>query len=123
MNRTFDEAAARARSHLRAAFGEGVEAVRVLLEGGTAGHAALPPDLRRALDRALCQEIERWERRAIDDPEARTVLQAFVALRALLSPTDRPTPAAPSQEPPPRRSAAHRERSARPRVQRFEVER
>ncbi len=114
MNQEVQEAIARARTHLRNATREGLEAARALVEaalhaGGASefGQGSLPAELRRALDnlfdslgqdrlftmpkalaeplyRALDAEIGRWEKRSESDETARRVLRAFLALRELL---------------------------------------
>lgn len=105
------DALARAARHARNAGAEATRAVRALLDavsllqGGVSAesHAVLSRAavwldtlagglggdaddmaLTRALAEALDAEIERWERRAGDDPEARAVLRAFLGLRELL---------------------------------------
>jgi hypothetical protein len=114
LNEAADEALRRARSHLRAATLEGLEAARALVEvaiesGGLAEASddSLVGSLRRSLDdliagiragtpfvmpaalaeplaAALEAEIKRWERRSQTDPDARPVLRAFLGLRELL---------------------------------------
>ncbi len=100
-----EEALARARRHARAAVGEGLEAVRALLEAAALATPGVPTGAQRLLslasdalqelaatlgaeDRvtqaALDAEIARWEARARDDTEARAVLRAFLGLRELL---------------------------------------
>jgi hypothetical protein len=108
-----DEALARARRHARAAAGEGLEAVRALLEAAALATPGVPSgaqrllslasdtleelalalgaedratqaSLGRALTEALDAEIARWEARARDDTEARAVLRAFLGLREVL---------------------------------------
>lgn len=107
------EALARARRHARAAAGEGLEAVRALLEAAALATPVVPSgaqrfltllsdtleelaatlgaedratqtSLGRALTEALDAEIARWEARARDDTEARAVLRAFLGLREVL---------------------------------------
>jgi hypothetical protein len=108
-----EEALARARRHARAAAGEGLEAVRALLEAAALATPGVPSgaqrllslasdtleelaaalgaedratqaSLGRALTEALDAEIARWEARARDDTEARAVLRAFLGLREVL---------------------------------------
>jgi hypothetical protein len=108
-----EEALARARRHARAAAGEGLEAVRALLDAAALATPGVPAgaqrllslasdaleelaatlgaedraaqaSLGRALNEALDTEIARWEARARDDTEARAVLRAFLGLRELL---------------------------------------
>ncbi len=108
-----EEALARARRHARAAAGEGLEAVRALLDAAALATPGVPAgaqrllslasdaleelaatlgaedraaqaSLGRALNEALDAEIARWEARARDDTEARAVLRAFLGLRELL---------------------------------------
>ena len=106
------EALARAGRHARNAASEGILAVRALLDalsllqGGVpaesnraleqvalwleqiaaavAGDGARDTSLTRALAEALDLEIERWEHRAREDPDARAVLRAFLGVRELL---------------------------------------
>ena len=44
----------------------------------------LPESWTRAVLAALDHEIERWETRSQDDPDARAVLRAFISLREIL---------------------------------------
>jgi hypothetical protein len=89
-------------------------------EGGEVGGEAV----LRALADGLDAEIARWEAKSREDPEARSVLRAFLAVREVLfemstrftAPRE-PEPAAP--EPP----ADTEQRSARPRRTRRRVER
>ena len=110
---TVGEALARARHHGRAAAGESVAALQALVEAtslATRGRGAdssrllgpmaklfesLVDDLRRdggagasrildAIAAAIDEEIARWQDRAGDDVEARTVLRAFLGLREVL---------------------------------------
>jgi hypothetical protein len=84
-------------------------------EGG--GDAALAQALAGALD----AEIARWEARAVQDPEARAVLRAFLGVRELLwelGVRAAPPSSAPPREPyPPERPATRRRRVERVRVQ------
>jgi hypothetical protein len=142
------QALARAARHARAAAAEAVLAIRALLDAaalvssGSAAeaHAALrgaahwldavargvAPDggrdaaLAQALAEALDAEIDRWQLRAAQDPEARAVLRAFLGVRELLwelgvrppppGTPERPTPA-------PAKHAPRRKRVERVRVQ------
>lgn len=106
------QALARARRHGRAAARESAAALRALLDatalatsgrdasvGGLAPlaeqldalgawlEAGAEPDAARLLDAvldALDEEIGRWEARSREEPEARPVLRAFLAVRELL---------------------------------------
>ncbi len=106
------EALSRAGRHARKAVSEGILAVRALLDAisllqggapaesnraleqvaswleqmaaGVAGDGGRDESLTRALAEALDLEIERWERRAREDPDARAVLRAFLGVRELL---------------------------------------
>lgn len=108
---TVGDALARARKHARAAVAESVAALHALLDAGSlatlgspAAGGALSPvadvmgrlegwlaaDTRRegalfdAMLDALDGEIGRWEQRSRTDPDARTVLRAFLGVRELL---------------------------------------
>ena len=107
------EALGRARTHLRAALAEALEAARALLDAASlaangrpadahpalarvsasidalaaqlAGDgAALSPPIVEAILDALDVEIRRWEERSQSDPEARPVLRAFMGMREIL---------------------------------------
>jgi len=121
------EALARARQHTRAAASEAAAALRALLdalalvaqgrpaEAGWLGSLASPLDQLRhwlddgsggepvldALRQALDEEIRRWEERSREDPEARSVLRAFLAVREVLweitAPPRNPAPRAHAQ--------------------------
>lgn len=111
--RSAEEALDRARRHGLTAFAEGVAALRALVDAASlastgvvgAAHAPLADVLRwvdaagmRARSEAgvpgalwvdtvadaLDDEIERWETRARQDPEARAVLRAFLGVREIL---------------------------------------
>jgi hypothetical protein len=149
------EALAEARAHARRAAAEAAAALRALLDAATlaargeaaaAGRLAplaealdqlsawLSPEqesdadaVLRALADGLDAEIARWEAKSREDPEARSVLRAFLAVREVLwelgsrfTATAREETAAPppddAPEPPPRR------RRARRRVERVAVE-
>jgi hypothetical protein len=149
------EALAEARAHARRAAAEAAAALRALLDASTlaargeaaaAGRLAplaealdqlcawLSPEqesdadaVLRALADGLDAEIARWEAKSREDPEARSVLRAFLAVREVLwelgsrfTATAREETAAPppddTPEPPPRR------RRARRRVERVAVE-
>lgn len=106
-----EEALARARRHGRAAASEGLAALQALLEAGalSAGRAVDEGSLatlrdtlarvRRWLDpeggrdaasvldgvsQALDEEIQRWEEKSKDEPDARTILRAFLAVREVV---------------------------------------
>ena len=157
MSNEVGEALERARLHLERAALEGLEAGRALLEAARQAsdpdnrsgrslaaevlhelemliaalrkHAPieLPRSFSDPLSVALEAEIERWERRAHDDPDARTVLRAFLGLRELLwtlgirPETGRGRSEAPRAQPP---DSRFREPSPgrRRRVERFDVE-
>jgi hypothetical protein len=96
-------------------------------EGGDQGGEAV----LRALADGLDAEIARWEAKSREDPEARSVLRAFLAVREVLfelstrfGPRREPEPPAP--EPPAdteqRSDRATRPRRARRRVERVAVE-
>ena len=99
-----------------------LEGLRAGLGGGDASEAAT---VLGALADALDAEIARWERRARDDDEARSVLRAFLGLREVLwefgvrpgGSSEREEPSAPRT---PRRKTGPRRRP--PRVQRVSVE-
>jgi hypothetical protein len=90
------------------------------------GPFRMPTSIAEPLRRAIDAEIARWEQRSAEDESARPVLRAFLGLRELLwefgmrsetrgdpiPPTDR------QQEP----TSATRPRSARRRVQRFDLD-
>ncbi len=107
-----EEAMRRARQHARAAAAELAAAISALLDAGSllasgrvAADTPFAPlqhglvELRRRVEPgsvrdgasllrsvadALDAEIERWETRSRSDPEARTVLRAFLGVRELL---------------------------------------
>lgn len=110
---TVEEALSRARKHARVAAAESVAALQALLDAmalGLSGKAAerdailgplsssleelraliAPEDSRfgasllSALFDALDAEIARWEVRSRDDPNARSVLRAFLGVREIL---------------------------------------
>ena len=108
---TVQQALARAGRHARNASAEATRALRALLDAvsllqggsGAESHAVLSraavwldgiaqglggdgddAALTRALADALDVEIERWEQRASEDPDARAVLRAFLGMRELL---------------------------------------
>jgi len=150
------EALQRARLHGRAAAAESFAAVRALIEaaalasggrsseasrllgpiakllesvGNELGDSALVGSTRilESVSRAIDSEIAIWEQRARDDPEARTVLRAFLGLREVLwefgARADRrssePAPD-PNQARP--RQRTRTPRTTRPRVQRVPVQ-
>ena len=108
---TSREALERARKHGRRAAGEAAAAFRALLDAASLELRGTPSDaqpllrwIAKALDEvalilgdenhsqalletiadALDAEIERWEERAASDPQARSVLRAFLGLREIL---------------------------------------
>jgi len=108
---TVEEALLRARRHGRAAAAEAVAALRALMDAGVLAAGRSPSDgtlaplaetldnLRAWLDpegghdgadliasvtEALDEEVARWEARSRQDPEARSVLRAFLAVREVL---------------------------------------
>jgi hypothetical protein len=100
----------RARSHSQRSLSEAALALRALLDAASLGVSGEPAhrnlllmELARSLDQssalladaattsslqivmdALDAQVERWEERSLDDPDARTVLRAFVGLREIL---------------------------------------
>ncbi len=111
--RSADEAMARARQHGLAAVAEGALALRALVDAASLAATGAPADAHAAiagasawLDQIAAQlqagagrsgapwldavahvldaEIERWETRGRDDPEARAVLRAFLGVREIL---------------------------------------
>jgi hypothetical protein len=123
------EALGRARRHARAALAEAVATLRALLDAASLAGAGVPSDEQRRLSglaatldalaaqiapdgaaegppllgavyEALDDEIERWEERSRDDPDARPVLRAFLGLREILWELGvRPTQPGPRGEP------------------------
>ena len=104
-----EEALQRAAGHARRACAEALEAVRALLDAASLGltgqtaekHAAFAmfsqfladlsgrvavkeTDIVPLILDALSHEISRWEARSKEDPEARSVLRAFLGLREIL---------------------------------------
>ena len=108
-----EEALARARDHARNSVAEALEAVRALLDAASFAARGAPSDahpllsqasrvlgglaadldarrgggedsLVAALAAALDAEIGRWEERASEDGDARSVLRAFLGVRELL---------------------------------------
>ncbi len=157
MSNEVGEALERARVHFERATLEGLEAGRALLEaarhasgpvdGSGRSFAAevlhdleiviarirehapidLPRSFSEPLTLALDAEIERWERRARNDPDARTVLRAFLGLRELLwtlgvRGRNDPPSTVPETETRTPRDRGKSERPPRRRVQRFDVE-
>jgi len=111
--RSADEALARARQHGLAALAESVQALRALVDAASLAATGAPSDAHASLSgasawldqiaeqmqagagrrgapwldavaRVLDAEIERWETRGRDDPEARAVLRAFLGVREIL---------------------------------------
>jgi hypothetical protein len=141
---TVEEALSRASRHARAALGEALAAVRALLDAASLAASGLPSDDQRALAgaartldalseqlrgddagatllmaalEALDEEIERWEARSCEDPEARPVLRAFLGMREILWELGvRP------QDPDSPRGRRPRRPDGGPRVQRVPVE-
>lgn len=150
------EALAEARLHARRAVAEGAAALRALLDaamlaarGAPASDGRLAPlaealeriaawldpesgqsgeAVLRALAEGLDAEIARWEAKSREDPEARSVLRAFLAVREVLfemgtrfAPRREAAPDAPSdtEQRPPRPARARRPRR---RVERVAVE-
>ena len=149
------EALAEARAHARRAAAEAAAALRALLDAATlaargedaaAGRLAplaealdqlsawLSPEqdsdadaVLRALADGLDAEIARWEAKSREDPEARSVLRAFLAVREVLwelgsrfAATSREETAAPPEADAEERPA--RRRRTRRRVERVAVE-
>jgi len=108
---TVEEALARARDHGRRAASETLAALQALIEAGALTRGPLADEgqlamLRSALERArqwvdpeagrdaasvlagisqvLDEEVLRWEEKSRQDPEARTILRAFLAVREVL---------------------------------------
>ena len=132
------EALAESRAHARRAAAEAAAALRALLDAATLASrsetaeatrlaplaealsglsAWLSPEdasdadaLLRALAEGLDAEIERWEAKSREEPEARSVLRAFLAVREVLwelssrfaPPSGGETPAQDGAERPPR---------------------
>jgi hypothetical protein len=137
------EALAEARQHAQRAAAESAAALRALLdaaalattgEPAAAGRLAplaevlervatwLHPDgaetgeaVLRALAAGLDAEIARWEARSREDPEARSVLRAFLAVREVLFEMSTRFAAAPKDAAAPPEDADTDERSPRPR--------
>jgi hypothetical protein len=111
--RSVDEALTRARQHGFAALAECVQALRALVDAASLAATGAPSDAHASLSgasawldeiaeqmqadagrhgapwldavaRVLDAEIERWETRGRDDPEARAVLRAFLGVREIL---------------------------------------
>jgi hypothetical protein len=112
-NESAAQALERARTHAQRALSEALASVRALLDAASIGwsgkpseaHAALrgiaelldeqaariqtgqagvPAPVMNAVLEALDHEIERWEKRASTDSEARSVLRTFLGLREIL---------------------------------------
>lgn len=152
------EALAEARLHARRAAAESAAALRALLDAATlaargepaaAGRLAplaealervaawLSPegeqsgdDVLRALADGLDAEIKRWEAKSREDPEARSVLRAFLAVREVLfemsarfaTPRTDPPAAAEPGDTDERSARPARARRPRRRVERVAVE-
>ena len=155
MKHEVEDALTRARTHLRRATLESLEAAQALLEAagqasgldqGDAGALSaeisrglerlldeihtgdrfeLPQSLAGPLNEALGREIERWEARSKQDPDARPVLRAFLALREILwefglGSGGAKDPAAKAE--PDTKTGSTRAAHKQSRVQRFDVE-
>lgn len=112
-SRSVEEALERARRHGLAALAESADAARALLDAASLATSGAPSDAHEWLSRAsqwidaaagrarsgagvppmpwldavsdaLDEEIERWETRSRQDPEARSVLRAFLGVREIL---------------------------------------
>jgi hypothetical protein len=153
------EALAEARVHAQRAAAEAAAALRALLDaaalaaqGVPAGAGRLAPlaqalehaaawlhpeaersgdDVLRALADGLDAEIARWEAKSKQDPEARAVLRAFLAVREVLFEMsarftqrrpEAPAPAAPSDTDESSAARPARKPSSRRRVERVAVE-
>jgi hypothetical protein len=108
---TVEEALLRARRHARASAAEAVAALRALMDAGVLAAGRSPSegtlaplaetldnlrawldpeggrdgaDLMAGVTEALDEEVARWEARSRQDPEARSVLRAFLAVREVL---------------------------------------
>jgi len=110
---TAAQALERAGTHARRAWGEALAAARAILDAASlgwsgrpsdahsslrglaelldeqsarfaTGEGAVPASVMNAILEALDQEIERWERQAGEDPDARAVLRTFLGLREIL---------------------------------------
>lgn len=97
------------------------------LEGD--GPFRMPEALAEPLRRAVQTEIDRWEKRSVEDESARPVLRAFLGLRELLWELGMRTEPDPEREPSAPHDdvggSAHTDRSvkrSRQRVQRFDLE-
>ena len=108
---TVEEALRRARAHGRLAAAESVAALGALLDAGALSTGSLQEEgalatLRETLERirlwldpeggrdaasvlesvsaALDEEVERWEEKSREDPDARAILRAFLAVREVI---------------------------------------
>ena len=147
--RSVQEALARARHHARNAAAEALRAAHAALDAAAlatrgepaathpwfgrisrmleelglelGGDGAMAETLLHAVAEALDVEIERWEKRAREDADARAVLRAFLGLREVLWEFGvRPRGAPPAEPERPTRSARSPRRGSR--VQRVQVE-
>ena len=138
--RSADEALARARQHGFAALAESVQALRALVDAASLAATGAPSDAHASLSgasawldqiaeqmqagagrrgapwldavaRVLDAEIERWETRGRDDPEARAVLRAFLGVREILWEFGLRPSRAERREPEPREPSRHAERA------------
>ena len=147
-----EEALGRAREHARSAVAELLQALHALLDAATLatggapaaehpvlaqlaqmlaglaadlspGGSASPDSVLAAVAQALDVEIARWEKRARQDPDARSVLRAFLGLRELLWEFGvRPGGSGPAPAHPPEKPPRAGRRASPPRVQRVRVE-
>lgn len=142
------QALAEAARHTRAAAAEAALAIRALLDAAALFSSGAPADanvvlsgaahwldalargvapegggdaaLAQALADALDAEIARWEARALEDPDARAVLRAFLGVRELLWELGvRPRTAAAAR---PARGAPETRAARRKRVERVRVQ-
>jgi len=108
---TVEDALRRARAHGRLAAAESVAALSALIDAGALSAGPLQEEgalatLRETLDRvrmwldpeggrdavsvlesvsaALDEEVERWEEKSREDPDARAILRAFLAVREVI---------------------------------------
>ncbi len=103
--------------------GRGLDALISSLRRGEA--FALPSALALPLAKALEAEITRWEVRSQTDSDARPVLRAFLGFREVLwefGVRPQPEPDRSSTSQPPDTTASRPPPSAKPRVQRFDIE-
>jgi hypothetical protein len=89
----------------------------------------MPEALAEPLRRAVQTEIDRWEKRSIEDESARPVLRAFLGLRELLwelgmrtEPSPAKGPSSADREASGPSDSSRRSKDSRQRVQRFDLE-